>query len=189
MPCVIVANQSIPFSTRTREPILIRRIPSFTGVLLVVKPGTSVFTPATILALISAFCFAIYQLTTRIVAQVDNNISTLFMGAVIGAIGTTIALPWFARWPQSAFHVFLFFLMGFIGAAGHLLMLHAFERAPASRLAPFVYIQIVGALSFGWLIFGNFPDFWSLIGMALIAVTGVLNALVKRPATDVVIAR
>jgi drug/metabolite transporter (DMT)-like permease len=139
--------------------------------------------------LISAFCFAIYQLTTRIVAQVDNNISTLFMGAVIGAIGTTIALPWFGRWPQSAFHVFLFFLMGFIGAAGHLLMLHAFERAPASRLAPFVYVQIVGALSFGWLVFGNFPDFWSLIGMAMIALTGVLNALVKRPAADLLIAR
>jgi drug/metabolite transporter (DMT)-like permease len=155
---------------------------SFTGVLLVVKPGTSVFTPATFLALASAGCFAGYQLTTRIVAQVDNNISTLFMGAVVGTVLMSFTLPWYGTMPKSYFDIFLFFCMGFIGAAGHLLMVHAFERAPASRLAPFVYLQIVGALIFGWFVFGTFPDFWALIGMMMIVLTGVANALVKRPA-------
>jgi drug/metabolite transporter (DMT)-like permease len=154
---------------------------SFSGVLLVVKPGTSVFTPATFLALASAGCFACYQLTTRIVAQVDNNISTLFMGALVGTVLVSLTLPWYGTWPKSYFDVFLFFAMGFIGAAGHLLMVHAFERAPASRLAPFVYLQIVGALTFGWFVFGTFPDFWALIGMVIIVLTGIANALVKRP--------
>jgi drug/metabolite transporter (DMT)-like permease len=154
---------------------------SFSGVLLVVKPGTSVFTPATFLALASAGCFACYQLTTRIVAQVDNNISTLFMGAFVGTVLVSLTLPWYGTWPKSYLDVCLFFAMGFIGAAGHLLMVHAFERAPASRLAPFVYLQIVGALTFGWFVFGTFPDFWALIGMVMIVLTGIANALVKRP--------
>jgi drug/metabolite transporter (DMT)-like permease len=144
-------------------------------------PGTSVFTPATFLALASAGCFACYQLTTRIVAQVDNNISTLFMGAFVGTVLVSLTLPWYGMWPKSYFDVFLFFAMGLIGAAGHLLMVHAFERAPASRLAPFVYLQIVGALTFGWFVFGTFPDFWALIGMMMIVLTGIANALVKRP--------
>jgi drug/metabolite transporter (DMT)-like permease len=158
-------------------------IVSFCGVLLVVKPGTSVFTPATLLALCSAICFASYQLTTRMVAQVDNNLSTLFMGALIGTAIASLALPWVIQWPKSLLDTGLFVALGFIGAAGHLLMLHAFERAPASRLAPFVYLQIVGALTLGWLVFGTFPDGWSLIGMSMIAATGVLNALIRPPKT------
>jgi drug/metabolite transporter (DMT)-like permease len=154
-------------------------IVSFCGVLLVVKPGTSVFAPATLLALCSALCFTCYQLTTRMVAQVDNNLSTLFMGGLIGTVIASLALPWVIQWPKSLFDAGLFVALGAIGAGGHLLMLHAFERAPASRLAPFVYLQIVGALSLGWLVFGSFPDGWSLIGMSMIAATGVLNALIR----------
>jgi drug/metabolite transporter (DMT)-like permease len=152
---------------------------SFCGVLLVIKPGTSVFSPATILALCSAFCFAIYQLTTRMVAQVDNNMATLFMGAAVGTVMMSAALPWVWQLPQTLTHGFLFVAMGVIGGAGHLLMVHAFERAPASRLAPFVYLQIVSGLVLGYAVFGHFPDSWALLGMAMIAFTGIANGLIR----------
>jgi drug/metabolite transporter (DMT)-like permease len=152
---------------------------SFCGVLLVIKPGTSVFSPATILALGSAVCFAIYQLTTRMVAQVDNNMATLFMGAAVGTVMMSAALPWVWQLPQTLTHGFLFVAMGVIGGAGHLLMVHAFERAPASRLAPFVYLQIVSGLVLGYAVFGHFPDSWALLGMAMIALTGIANGLIR----------
>ncbi len=156
---------------------------SFTGVLLVVKPGTSVFTPATFLALGSALCFTAYQLLTRMVAQVDDHLATLFIGGLIGAVVASAALPWTWQWPQSWAHGGLFLLTGVIGAGGHLLMVKSYELASASRLAPFVYLQIIGGLFWGWLVFGTFPDGWALVGMVMIALVGITNALLGRRAT------
>ena len=156
---------------------------SFSGVLLVIKPGTSMFAWTTVFPLCAALCFAIYQVLTRIVAPVDNNMATLFIGSLIGTIASAIFLPGNMDLPHTGIDVLLFLMLGSIGAGGHLLMVKAFELAPASRLAPFVYLQIVGALLLGFLVFGTFPDGWALIGMTMIAITGVINALIKRPKT------
>ncbi len=57
---------------------------------------------------------------------------------------------------------------------GHFLLIRAFQYAPASILAPFMYAQLIGALSLGYLAFGDFPDGWALLGMGIIVTSGVL---------------
>ncbi len=153
---------------------------SFIGVLLVVKPGTSVFSPASFLALGAAVCFAAYQLMTRMVAQVDNNLSTLFISGLVGTVVSSLLLPWVWEVPHSWTDFGLFIVLGLIGAGGHLIMFKAYELAPASRLAPYIYLQIVGGLLWGYLLFNNFPDGWALIDMCLIAAIGILNAILGR---------
>jgi drug/metabolite transporter (DMT)-like permease len=69
---------------------------------------------------------------------------------------------------------------GLLGTLGHLLFILAFQRGPASALIPFTYMQLVWATLIGWLVFQDFPDGWALMGMAVIAVSGLLIALYER---------
>jgi drug/metabolite transporter (DMT)-like permease len=71
-------------------------------------------------------------------------------------------------------------LIGGLGATGHLLLLRAYRVATASTLAPFSYAHTAFALPVGLILFGHFPDGWSLAGIALIVATGVTMAL-RRP--------
>ncbi len=150
---------------------------SFCGVLLIVRPGGQVFTWVAVLPLLTALCSAGYQLLTRKLAGIDDGLATLFIGGVVAAVLLTIPVPWFWQWPRNWFDAGLFVGMGAVGAFSHLLLVRAFEHAPASRLAPFIYVQVVGALAMGLFIFGDFPDLTALAGIALIALTGVAMAL------------
>ena len=64
--------------------------------------------------------------------------------------------------------------IGVLGTVGHFLFILAFQRAPASALTPFTYLQVVFATLIGWLVFGDFPDALTLVGMAVIAGSGLL---------------
>jgi len=142
------------------------------GVLFIVRPGGAVFTPAVLLPLATAVCFATYQLLTRQLAGVDSTLATLFIGAAVGTAGVSFLLPFYWMLPQSAFHGFLFVMLGVLGAAGHFVLIRAFEHAPPSVLAPFVYVQLLTVLVLGYLVFGDFPDGWSLVGMGIIVLSG-----------------
>ena len=63
-------------------------------------------------------------------------------------------------------------MLGVIGGIGHFVLIRAFTHAPPSALAPFVYVQLVAVLVLGYLVFGEFPDGWSLVGMAIIVLSG-----------------
>ena len=157
-------------------------IAGFIGVLLIVRPGGELFTPVVILPLTTALLFAVYQFLTRKMAGVDPTLTTLFYGAVVGTVLVSLFLPMFWQTPQSAFHVLLFVLTGVLGALGHFLLISAFERAPASTLAPFLYGQIAFSSGVGYLVFDAFPDGWALVGILIIIASGVWIALKHRAA-------
>jgi drug/metabolite transporter (DMT)-like permease len=148
----------------------------FVGVLFIVRPGGSVFSPAAVLPLATAVCFATYQLLTRRLAGVDSTMATLFIGALVGTLVVSLLLPFYWVLPQSAFHTVLFVMLGVLGAAGHFVLIRAFEYAPPSVVAPFVYTQLLTVLVLGYLVFGDFPDGWSLVGMAIIVLSGAWMA-------------
>jgi drug/metabolite transporter (DMT)-like permease len=66
--------------------------------------------------------------------------------------------------------------IGLLGTFGHLLFILALGRAPASRLVPFMYVQIAEAAAIGWLLFGDLPDRWGWVGMGVIAGCGAATA-------------
>lgn len=70
--------------------------------------------------------------------------------------------------PQSSSHLTLLGLAGILSAASHLILIKAYEYAPVSRLAPFTYSQMLWTTAMVYLVFGNFPDFWSLVGIAIL---------------------
>jgi drug/metabolite transporter (DMT)-like permease len=61
-------------------------------------------------------------------------------------------------------------------------LIRAFEYAPASKLAPFSYTQIVWATLVAYVVFGDFPDAWSMAGIGVVAASGIYVATRMRRA-------
>lgn len=145
----------------------------FSGILLIVRPGTEVFHPAAFLVGAMAFFNAIYQLLTRKLTE-DHPFTTFFYSGILGAIASSILLLAVGM-PEGlqTSTMLLLASIGMFGGMGHLLFVLAFYRASPASLTPFVYLQMVWAIFFGWAVFGQFPDFWALIGMAVIVSAGL----------------
>ena len=151
------------------------------GMLLIVKPGTDVFRGASLLALLSAACYAAYQIMTRRMADEDPAV-LLFYPALVGSAAMTVALALSREaivamtWP----HLAMIVIGGMVGTFGHFLFILAFQRAPASALTPFTYVHLVWATLIGWAVFGTFPDGYALAGIAIIAGSGLWITLRDR---------
>jgi drug/metabolite transporter (DMT)-like permease len=155
-------------------------ITGFLGILILLRPGSSVFHPATLLLVVTAFCNALYQILTRKLLD-ERAHTTLFYSALVGTVLLSLALPWEIAddrltWRDGA----LLLLLGTFAGVGHWAIIGAFLRAPASLLTPFTYLQMVWAVGYGYLIFDQLPDQWSGIGMSVIVASGLLLALQER---------
>jgi drug/metabolite transporter (DMT)-like permease len=73
-----------------------------------------------------------------------------------------------------------FLSIGAVGFIGHYLFIRAFQRASASAIAPFTYMQLLWSTLAGWIVFGTFPDGWTLSGIVVIAGSGVVLTAYER---------
>lgn len=153
---------------------------SFVGVMLIIRPGSGLFGADALLPLLTVIFSAGYTLLTKRLAGVDDSVATLFIGGLVATVLLCGLLPFYWTPPESWFHILLFVCAGAIGAGGHLLLVRAYERASATALAPFSYAHTVAALPVAFIVFGTFPDRWSLVGMVVIVATGVVMALLRR---------
>jgi drug/metabolite transporter (DMT)-like permease len=171
-PLLLTAASAWLLKERVRRSAWAALVAGFVGVLIIIRPGGEVFTPAVLLPLLTAVSFAGYQLLTRQLAGIDSTMTTLFYSAVVGTVLLAPALPVYGRLPESALDAALFAVLGVLASVGHFVLIRAFEHAPPSVLAPFVYVQLVAVLALGYLVFGDFPDGWSLLGMAIVVLAG-----------------
>ena len=152
----------------------------FVGVLIVIRPGSGLFAWASLLPLGTATCFAYYQILTRQLAHLENPYTSIFYAGLVGSVLMSFTLPYVWTMPQSLNHALLFVAIGIVGGSSHLIMIKAYDCAPASRLAPFSYTQLIWVVLVGYLVFGDFPDNWSLIGIAVIMASGIYIATHQR---------
>ena len=145
---------------------------AFVGVLIILRPGMGVMQPMSIVPLICAVMFALYQVLTRIVGRDDGPAVTLFYTAVIGGIGLTVIGPFFWIWP-TAWDWGLFVLVALLGAAGHYMLIAALRLTPASTLQPFNYTIMVWAALVGYVVFDSLPDLATVTGALIIAGSGL----------------
>ena len=155
---------------------------AFTGVLLIIRPGTDSFSWHLLLPLACAVGVAGYQLLTRKLAgRGDHPITTLFLPGVLGVLFVPPIFPGsFLVLPTELPHVLAFLAVGLLGAIGHFLLIRAHEHAPATILTPFNYVQILIVLVLGWILFGQLPDGIALTGIALITASGLGLILASR---------
>jgi drug/metabolite transporter (DMT)-like permease len=152
------------------------------GVMVAIRPPFLTGEPlhwAMLLPLVTAVMNTFYQLLTRKLAAEDDP-RTTFLHTSLAALALTALAQPFVWVPPAASDLPWMLVLGLIGAAGHCLLVLAFARAPASVLAPMSYSQLVWAGLAGVLVFGDWPDGWTLLGAAVIAAGGVLVALPAR---------
>lgn len=153
----------------------------FVGVLVIVRLGSGLETFGVICALAGVTVNMGYQLLSRVLVATESTLSMLFYTALCGSIIFSLALPWYLTGEvPPPFECLLFLSLGVYGGLGHFLMTAAYRHAPASLLAPTNYLQLLWAGMLGWLVFGHLPDRISLLGMAIIAASGVAVALRSR---------
>lgn len=148
-----------------------------TGTLIIVRPGSGAFGWALLLPMGLVAFNTVYQLLTSRMARTEDAVSTLVYTSLTAVTLVTLSLPWVWAPVNEPVLWLGLLLMGLAASGGNLLFILAFERAPAATLMPYMYLQIGFGLLGGWLVFAHVPDFWALVGMALVAACGVAGGL------------
>ncbi len=186
MPLFVAALAVPMLKERLDLPRVLAIAVGLAGALMVVRPGSAVFTLYALLPMGMALCNALYQILTRKVAGVEHPLTSLIWGAIVGAVLFSAALPFAWKTPDQPLHWALLGVIGVLASIGHYLLIRAYDFASATLLAPYTYSAMIWAMLLGLLVFGNFPDGWSLAGIAVIVASGLFLAnrqrlTVRRP--------
>ena len=159
-----------------REQIGPRRVigifVSLLGALIIIRPGSGVFTIYALLPLGAAIFYSTYSLVTRFVGADESPWTSLFYSAIFGAICYSIYIVF--HWnPMSSNALLLTIIIGLFGTAGHICLIRALTLGEASLVAPFIYTNLLFTTIWGLVLFGNFPDFWTIGGALIIVAAGV----------------
>jgi drug/metabolite transporter (DMT)-like permease len=152
----------------------------FVGVLIVVRPSYAVLGPASLIPAAGGCCFAVYALLNRRLGAYDTPLTMQFTAGLAALLVLTVALvfgaglgiPELSPSPVGRRELAFLFFMGVLGTGGHLLFVQAAKLAPSSVIAPMQYVEIAVAAVLGFLVFGDFPDFWKWVGIAVIVASG-----------------
>jgi len=167
------------------EPIGWRRLSAvtvgFVGALVIIGPSWTLFGWHTLLPLAAATALAGYLVLTRRLAQEGGLIAMqvwagVFGAAVLGAallVGSATGIGFLDPVAPPAGALAWMVVLGALAAASHLLIVLAFSRAPAGVLAPFQYLEIIVATTLGYVVFGDFPEVTTWLGLALIVGAGL----------------
>jgi drug/metabolite transporter (DMT)-like permease len=156
----------------------------FGASLFIIKPGFGEVDLAILaLPVLAAAIFAVVAVQTRSLALVDRSVTTMLWTGIVGLAAISAALPfdWVAPSPLQWLGLFV---GGFLAAGSQFLFIKANAYQSASVLAPFAYTELIWAVTLGYLVFGDFPDAWTWLGMAIITACGlyVLRRETRRPA-------
>lgn len=144
----------------------------FVGMLVILRPGLAVFETVALLPLAGAIMFAVYQVMTKILSRTDSSETILLYTGWVGFAALSLFGPFDWQWPDARGWALLV-LAGLLGAIGHATVIKALEAAPASVLQPFNYTLLVWATGIGFVVFGDLPDLWTVVGAAIIVASGI----------------
>jgi len=161
------------------ESVGVRRwlatIAGLIGVLIVVRPGTSAFHVAVLFPIVSALCWAFTLIMTRMMSGKEAAITTMTYSSIAGVVIVSALVPFV--WVTPSWHdILLAVFIGIASTAGQWIVVLAFRYADASVLAPFSYTQLLWASIFGFLLFGEVPDVWTVVGAVIIVGSGLYTA-------------
>jgi drug/metabolite transporter (DMT)-like permease len=144
----------------------------FVGVLIIIRPGLQSVGIGVVFALLAGACSAFYILITRLLQGRAHAMVTTFQTSAIGALPLTAAIPLYWM-PPDLNQWLLLILLGGIAIVGHALITRAYDHAEASLLSPFNYTEMITAVIAGWYFFGDFPDRWTFLGVAILIACAV----------------
>ena len=177
-PVLVVALSSIILREQVSLQTWIAIFVGFMGVLIIMRPGLSIFDPKSLIPLAGAFFLSIYQIITRKVSLKDSNETSLFYTSVTGI--TFMGFVSFYYWSPFMEYSFLFFIaIGIFYSLGLYFQIIALSMARAGIIQPFHYTLIFWAIILGYIFYDDFPDIPTLIGSLVITVSGIYAFYIK----------
>lgn len=157
------------------ERIGLRRVlgilASLVGAMIVIRPGSDVFSPYALFPLVAAVFYTGYNLSTRFVGSRESPWTALFYTGLLGAVVFSFVVPFFWQ-PISPRAFWLIGALSLCATVAQLMLIRALSLGEASMLAPFAYLGLIFSAFWGFVLFDAVPDRWTILGAAIIAVSG-----------------
>ncbi len=181
-PLMVVAMSAPLLGERIGFHRWLSVLAAFAGVLLIVRPGFADISWPLFLPLLGAFLWALYQIMTRFLARDDRPETTLLWSAFVGLAAIACIAPWEFRWPDPTGWLLLG-AVGLLGSLAHYALIKALDYAEASAVQPYGYTLLVFAALMGWLVFGDIPGVWTLLGACIVVISGLYTWALDRGQT------
>ncbi|MGB0720146.1 MAG: DMT family transporter [Bdellovibrionales bacterium] len=143
----------------------------FCGVLIAMRPGASGIDPALLLPLAAAICAAVMWVSTR--SLQGESIFNMAFYPIAGTFILSLLVSLSDFQIPAIGHLVFFIICGAGVSTGCIGLSLAFSTAPSAAVSPFHYTQMVWGLVFGVLVFGDYPDLYTIIGAAVIIASGL----------------
>lgn len=178
-PIIVVIFSSIFLKEKITPKICLAIFMGFIGVLVIMRPGLSIFDPKSLIPLSAALFLGLYQVVTRKASEYDQNETSLFYTAITGILimGSISFFYWI---PINLSFILLFMGVGVFYSLGLYLQIIALSKARASMVQPFHYTLIFWAIIFGFIFYNDVPDLFTITGATIIASSGIYIFLKKR---------
>ena len=177
-PVLVVALSAIILREHVSLKTWIAIFVGFVGVLIIMRPGLSLFDPKSLIPLAGAFFLSIYQIVTRKASEKDPNETSLFYTSIVGIIFMGI-IGYFFWQPLIENSLIYFIAIGFFFSLGLYFQIIALSLARAGIIQPFHYTLIFWAIILGYVFYDDFPDIPTLIGGLVITISGIYTLYIK----------
>ncbi len=145
----------------------------FVGVLVIVRPGTTAFQWFAVFPLMASFLGGMRDLITRKVAAHETTVAVLFV-TTTAVMAAGFSTWFFTDWVAVEWHHLKYFVgSGLLVGTAHYLLIEAFRLGEAALVSPFKYGNELWAVLFGYLLFGDLPDAATLLGAAVVSLSGL----------------
>jgi drug/metabolite transporter (DMT)-like permease len=159
-----------PVEQKVRGAIII----GFVGIILILKPGIEVFRPVAFIGLGAGLLGALAMVSIRRMSSSEPTIRIVFYFTVFGTLISAMPLFWSWQSPKEEIW-WLLVLMGLLAAVGQFLLTKGYSLAPAAKVGPFSYSNVVFAMLLGWVLWGESLDFLTWVGAFLICIAGIIT--------------
>ena len=149
------------------------------GALIIANPNSASFNFAVIFPFLAALCFAFFTISTKFLNSSDSNQTTLLYTAITGTILSLPFIIFFWEWPNLN-QTMLMFCLGLLATLGHFLFIEALKIVNASFAAPFVYLTVLLAAFWGYILYEEIPQQNTILGAFLIIIAGIIITKLKK---------
>ena len=171
-PVIIVALSAIILKEKVSVKTWIAIFVGFIGVLIILRPTSSIFDVKSMIPLVAAFFLGLYQIVTKKASEYDTPEVSLFYSSIVGMIITSLLA--FNFWqPTNMESYLIFFGIGLFFSLGFYFQINALSNARASIIQPFHYTLIFWAIILGYIFYDDIPDLFTITGAIIITVSGI----------------
>jgi drug/metabolite transporter (DMT)-like permease len=188
-PVLITLGAALFLGERLGPRRMLGVLAALAGALIIIRPGSGVFSPWALLPLGAAVCYSGNALLTRYIGPKEPVWTALLHASIFGTAVSALTLP--MVWtPVAAADLWLFALVGALGTGAQLCIIRSFSITEAAIVAPFAYLGIIFATVWGVVLFDQWPDRWTVLGALVIVAAGLYvwhrenQAAQRRPATQ-----